>query len=69
MAGFKLKRGYKKKSEEKPIFFRRELGLQPYDPFPAQVFSGNLNIKILTLSEISEKIFDSYKSLIISKKW
>lgn len=69
MAGFKFKRGFKKESEEKAIFFRRELGLQPYDPLPAQNLSEYLNIKILTPSEILEKTSDSYKILMSSKEW
>lgn len=69
MAGFKFKRGFKKESEEKAIFFRRELGLHPYDPLPAQSLSEYLNIKILTPAEILEKTSDSYKILMSSKEW
>jgi Zn-dependent peptidase ImmA (M78 family) len=69
MAGFKFKRGFKKESEEKAIFFRRELGLQPYDPLPAQRLSEYLNIKILTPAEILEKTSNSYKILMSSKEW
>ncbi len=69
MSGFKFTRGFKKQSEEKAIFFRRELGLHPYDPLPAQRLSEYLNIKILTPSEILEKTSDCYKILISSKEW
>lgn len=69
MAGFKFKRGFKKESEEKAIFFRRELGLHPHDPLPAQRLSEYLNIKILTPSEILEKTSETYKILISSKEW
>ena len=69
MAGFNFKRGFKKESEEKAIFFRRELGLQPYAPLPAHSLSEHLNIKVLTPSEILEKTSDSYKILMNSKEW
>ena len=69
MAGFNFKRGFKKESEEKAEIFRRELGLQPYDPLPAHSLSEHLNIKILTPSEILEKTSDSYKILMNSKEW
>lgn len=69
MAGFSFNRGFKKQSEEKAIYFRRELGLLPYDPLPAQRLSEYLNIRILTPADILDKTSDSYRILIGSKEW
>jgi len=69
MAGFKFKRGFKKDSEEKAIFFRKELGIQPYDPLPAISLSEYLKIKVLTPAQILDKSLESYNVLMNSKEW
>lgn len=69
MAVFCFNRGFKKQSEEKAIFFRRELGLLPYDPLPAQRLSEYLDIRILTPADILDKTSDAFRILISSKEW
>ncbi len=69
MAGFEFKRGFKTGSEKKSVFFRKELGLQSYDPLPAIRLSEYLKIKVLTPAQILDKESDSYKILMKSKEW